>query len=99
MAKFVQIIEYQTSKFDEMQKLTDDFRAATEGKRTVARVVVCADRDRAGTYFTIAEFPSYEEAMKNSELPETGEFASKMAALADGPPVFRNLDVERIEEL
>ena len=98
MAKFVQIIEYQTSKFEEMQKLTDEYRAATEGKRTVGRVVVGADRDRPGTYVTIAEFPSYEEAMKNNDLPETSDFSGRMAALADGPPSFRNLDVERVEE-
>jgi hypothetical protein len=98
MAKFVQIIEYQTSKFDEMQKLTDEYRAATEGRRTVGRVAVCADRDRPGTYVTIAEFPSYEEAMKNNDLPETAELAGKMQALADGPPTFRNLDVEQILE-
>jgi hypothetical protein len=98
MAKFVQIIEYQSSKFDEMQKLSDEWRAATQGKRSVGRVTVCADRDRPGTYLTIAEFPSYEEAMKNNDLPETGEFAGRMQALADGPPSFRNLDVDRIEE-
>ena len=98
MAKFVQIIEYQSSKFDEMQKLSDEWRAATEGKRSVGRVTVCADRDRPGTYLTIAEFPSYEDAMKNNDLPETGAFAGRMQALADGPPSFRNLDVERIEE-
>ncbi|MGH9048817.1 MAG: hypothetical protein ACRDY4_03710 [Acidimicrobiia bacterium] len=98
MAKFVQVIEYQTSKFDEMQKATDAYRAATEGRRTVGRVVVGADRDRPGTYLTIAEFPSYEEAMRNNDLPETAELAGKMQALADGPPTFRNLDVEQIEE-
>jgi len=98
MAKFVQIIEYQTSKFDEMQKAADEYRAATEGRRTVGRVAVCADRDRPGTYVTIAEFPSYEEAMKNNDLPETAELAGKMQSLADGPPAFRNLDVEQIEE-
>ncbi|MGH8983662.1 MAG: hypothetical protein ACRDY6_07270 [Acidimicrobiia bacterium] len=98
MAKFVQIVEYQTSKQDEMQKLSDEWRAATEGKRSTGRVAVCTDRDRPNTYLVIAEFPSYEEAMRNNDLPETGEFAGKMQALADGPASFRNLDVDRIEE-
>ena len=98
MAKFVQIVEYQTSKFDEMQKLSDEWRAATEGKRSTGRVTICADRDRPNTYLVIAEFPSYEEAMRNNDLPETGEFSGRMAALADGAPTFRNLDVERVEE-
>jgi hypothetical protein len=43
------------------------------------------------------EFPSYQEAMTNSGLPETGEFADRLAQLCDGPPVFRNLDVRRVD--
>jgi hypothetical protein len=43
------------------------------------------------------EFPSYQEAMSNSGLPETGEFAEKLAGLCDGPLVFRNLDVRRAD--
>ncbi len=96
--KFVQIIEYQTSKFDEMQKVADDWMEATEGKRSAGRGIDASDRDRPGTYFTIVEFPSYEEAMKNNDLPETQALAAKMQSLADGPPIFRNLDVEKIFE-
>jgi hypothetical protein len=33
--------------------------------------------------------------MANSELPETGEVAARLAELADGPPTFRNLDAVR----
>ena len=64
MAGFVQIIQYKTSNFDDMQKLADKFREQTEGRRTVARVMVCKDRDNADQFMTIAEFPSYEAAMK-----------------------------------
>jgi hypothetical protein len=45
----------------------------------------------------IVEFPSYEEAMANSDLPETTELAAKLASFCDGPPTFRNLDVIRDE--
>jgi len=31
--------------------------------------------------------------MRNNDLPETAQIAGQMAALSDGPPVFRNLDV------
>jgi hypothetical protein len=96
--KFVQIIEYQTSKFDEMQTITDEWLAATEGKRSTSRAIDCSDRDRPNMYFTIVEFPSYEVAMKNSDLPETDAFAQKMQALCDGPAIFRNLDLERVVE-
>jgi quinol monooxygenase YgiN len=100
MAKFVQIIEYTTTKEKraEMDKLTDEWLAATEGRRTAGRAVSTSDRDNPNTYVDIIEFPSYEEAMKNNDLPETAEFAKKAGELSDGPPTFRNLDVMRIDE-
>ena len=36
--------------------------------------------------------------MANSELPETGLLAQKIAELCNGPMVFRNLEVRRVEE-
>jgi hypothetical protein len=95
MAGFVQIIQYKTSKFDEMQKLIDNFREQTEGRRTTIRGMACSDRDNPGQFMSIVEFPSYEEAMKNNDLPETAALAQEMQKLADGPPNFFNLDVER----
>jgi hypothetical protein len=91
--KFVQIIEYSTSKPDEARAVLDEFLAATAGKRVNGKGMVAKDRDQANVYFNIVEFPSYEDAMKNSELPETAAMAAKMMALCDGPPTFRNLDV------
>jgi hypothetical protein len=41
------------------------------------------------------EFPSFEEAMANSELPETSEVAARLAELCDGSPTFRNLEFRR----
>jgi hypothetical protein len=69
----------------------------TEGRRTVCRSTFTADRDRPNTYVQIVEFPSYQKAMTNSGLPETGEFAENPARLCDGPPAFRNLDVRRVD--
>ena len=37
--------------------------------------------------------------MANSALPETADFAERLAELCDSPPIFRNLDVERVDEL
>jgi hypothetical protein len=45
----------------------------------------------------IVEFPSYEEAMKNNDLPATATIAAGMAALADQPPTFRNLNLIRTD--
>lgn len=98
MAKFVQIIEYTTTKYDEMEKLTDEWLAATEGKRTAGRAVSTSDREKPNTYVDFIEFPSYEAAMKNNDMPETSAMAEKMQALCDGPAKFRNLDVVRIDE-
>lgn len=96
---FIQIIEVSTTRPEEIQELVAEWAAKTEGKRTVDRATLTADRDRPGTYVQIVEFPSYQDAMANSALPETGEFAAKLAQLCDGPPVFRNLDVRRVDNL
>jgi hypothetical protein len=39
------------------------------------------------------EFPSYEAAMRNNDLPETQQISEEMMKLADGDATFRNLDV------
>jgi hypothetical protein len=97
--KFVQVIEYTTSRYDEVEKLMDEWVAATEGKRTPTHEISGRDRDRPNTYVQIVEFPSYEDAMRNNDLPETNDFAERIQALCDGPATFRNLDVVREEEL
>jgi hypothetical protein len=93
---FIQIMQLQTSKVDEMRAAGDEWDKATEGKRTVQRSLICEDRDEPGRHFIIVFFDSYEEAMKNSALPETDALAKKTMALSDTPPIFYNLDV--IEE-
>jgi len=94
---FIQIFEVTTTRPEEIQELVEDWSAKTGGRHTAYRATFTADRDRPGTYVQIVEFPSYQEAMTNSGLPETGEFAEKLARLCDGPPVFRNLDVRRVD--
>jgi hypothetical protein len=90
---FVQIIELRTSQVDEIQKLEAKWRAATEGKRTLQRAILTRDRSDPNRYLIIAFFDSYESAMENSSLPETGEFGLGQAAFLDGPSVFTDLDV------
>ena len=90
---FVQIIEYRTSKIDEMRAVADEWEKATEGTRKAGRRVLCQDRDNPGRYFTVVFFDSYEDAMANSNLPETDKFYQKMMGFADGAPTFYNLDV------
>jgi hypothetical protein len=90
---FVQIIQFRTSRPDEMQAAADEWERATEGRRTVRRRILCRDRDQEGQFLNIVFFDSYEEAMANSALPETDALSKKLMALADGPPTFSNLEV------
>ena len=89
---FVQVIQYRTSKIDEMRKIGDEWEA-DPGPSTARRVLVCRDRDHDGEYYTLAFFDSYEAAMENSNAPRTQVMAQRMMGLADGPPTFFNLDV------
>lgn len=90
---FVQIIEYETSRADEMKTLVDQWMAQTEGKRTVVSELHGEDHEKPGHFVDIVEFPSYEQAMANSNLPETQRMASQMEALCTGKPRYLNLDV------
>src|SRR5262245_28121533 len=97
--RFVQIIEFRTTRIDEFNQIMDEWLASTEGERIPTRGQLTQDRDRADTYLQIVEFPSYEEAMANSNRPDTTAYAERLGKLCDGPPVFRNLDLLRDEEL
>lgn len=90
---FVQVIDFRTSRLDEGRAAIDEYRAATEGRRTVTRAVLTQDRDEPGHYINMVFFPSYEEAMKNSEMPETQKLAATLAGLSDGETRFLNLDI------
>lgn len=92
---FVQILEIKTSDYGELEALHEKWLADTEGRRTVVSERICRDRDQPDTYVVIVEFPSYEEAMTNNDLPETATISAGIAALADQPPTFRNLDLIR----
>jgi quinol monooxygenase YgiN len=96
---FIQIIEFQTSRIDEFNAALDTWLEKTKGKRAATSGTLTRDRDTANTYVQIVEFPSFEEASANSNLPETGEFAAQLAALCDAPATFRNLDVTRQERM
>jgi hypothetical protein len=91
---FVQIIEYRTTRPDEVAVLLDEWTSDASNMGTAARALATRDRDSDGsTYLHIVEFPSYEEAMANSNRPETAAFAEQMMKLCEGDATFRNLDV------
>lgn len=94
---FIQIIEFTTARPGDVEALINEWQEQTAGRRTAQRGTFTADRDRPDVYVQIVEFPSYEEAMANSELPETAAFAERLNELCDGPMGFRNLDVRSVE--
>ncbi|MGW7405206.1 ester cyclase [Streptomyces sp. NPDC054833] len=96
---FVQLIECRTSRLDEMNRLMDDWVEQTRGKRTATHAVVGKDRSDASHVVEVVEFPTYEDAMRNSNLPETGRIFQELVALCDEMPTFTDLDVVRDEQL
>jgi hypothetical protein len=90
---FIQIIEYETDRPDEMWALGEARRAEMGDPPPGFRLTVTQDLDRPNRFLSIIEFPSYEVAMENSRRPETDAFAREMAALCTDGPHFRNLDV------
>jgi|SRR3954447_3486549 hypothetical protein len=94
--EFIQIIELRTSKVDELRAMQREWESKTEGRRTLRRSIITRDRNDPSRYLVLAFFDSYESAMENSNLAETGELGPSQAALLDAPPVFTDLDV--IEE-
>lgn len=96
---FVQIIDCRTDRLDELNRLMDDWVARTRGKRTASHALVGTDRSDGRHVVEIVEFPSYEDAMRNSRLPETDRIFREMVALCEAPPTFTDLDVIRDQRL
>jgi quinol monooxygenase YgiN len=90
---FVQILEFRTSNFEKVQALDDEWRRATEGKRTLRRSIVARDRNDPHRYLVLAFFDSPESAATNSELPATTTFANQVSAIVDAPLAFQDLDI------
>ncbi|GAA3899317.1 hypothetical protein GCM10022244_06870 [Streptomyces gulbargensis] len=96
---FVQIIDCKTSRVEDLNRLMDQWVERTRGKRTATHSIVGTDRSDASHVVEIVEFPSYEVAMRNSQLPETDRIFREMVALCDEMPTFTDLDVVRDEAL
>ena len=96
MPGFIQIMQIETSRIEEVEALAVRMREERGDALLASKATVAADRDNPGHYFLIIEFNSYEEAMENSNDPETGRWEAQMGELYDGPPVFHNLDVREV---
>ncbi|MEU2074083.1 ester cyclase [Streptomyces sp. NPDC013489] len=96
---FTQIIDFKTSRIDDMSRLMDRWIEQTKGKRTATHSVLGKDRADSTHLVEIVEFPSYDVAMRNSQLPETDRIFREMVALCDEMPTFTDLDVVRDEAM
>jgi hypothetical protein len=92
--KFIQIIEFKTSRPDEVKQAMDEFLEKNHGSLH-GDGYICKDRDNEGSYANVIIFNSYEEAMRNNDNPAVHELSETMMKLTDGPPTFRNLDVQK----
>jgi hypothetical protein len=92
MTAFIQLVEFTSSRSDEIMKFNEEWRNDNPD-RLLDWSVVGVDRDKPNTFVVMVHFASYEVAMENSNDPRTSEYAARMAELCDGPPTFRNLDV------
>ena len=97
MPGFMQIMEIETSRIDEVEAFAKKMQEERGDALLASKATITQDRDRAGHYFIIVEFDSYEQAMKNSNDPVTSRYAEQMGVLLDGPPRFYNLDVRMVQ--
>ena len=98
--KFAQIIGFETERLEGMQQVLRE-----AGQRRAGRTggpthrMLLKDRDKPNHYLAVIEFESYDEAMRNSDDPETSKLAEQLGALSIGERVYINCDVLESGEL
>ena len=98
--KFVQIIDFETERLEEMERVLEE-----AGRRFAGRAggpkqrMLLKDRDNPRRYLALIEFDSYEEAMRNSNDPETSRMAERLDELCIGERGFTNCDLVDQREL
>ncbi|NGO78126.1 hypothetical protein G6045_21015 [Streptomyces sp. YC504] len=98
--KFVQIIEFETQKIDELRKLLERFEQKMQGKSGgPTHRILLQDRDKSGRYLAIIEFESHEAAMRNNDRPEVAKLNEQLTALCTRGPSFTNCDLKDSREL
>lgn len=87
---FIQVIQAPCSRGDEVRALMQEWDQVTDDSSGFLGSTGGVTDD--GTFISVVRFESKEQAMANSDRPETGAMAEKMAALMDGPPEFHDCD-------
>jgi quinol monooxygenase YgiN len=99
-SNFVQVIDFQTDRIDEMRSLARNmeqrFGSTEHGPM---RQVVLKDRNQPGRYLEVLVFKSRDDAMRTGQSPETSKFAEQMAALCSRPPAILDCDIVEMNEV
>ncbi|GLP68424.1 MULTISPECIES: hypothetical protein [unclassified Streptomyces] len=98
--KFAQIIGFETERLEEMQQVLREAEQRSAGRTGgPTHRMLLKDRDKPNHYLAVIEFESYDEAMRNSDDPETSKLAEQLGALSIGERVYINCDVLESGEL
>lgn len=91
---FIQTLTFRSFHEQQVHKLLEEW-VAQEADRAPGfeRARLLKDRDREDTYAILVEFSSHEEAMRNSERPETARWAERLWHAAEGDVSYRDWDV------
>lgn len=95
---FIQLISYRTSEPEKVGRLLDEWIANSAGQRTATRTRIGRDRNEPDRYVEILEFPSYEEAMRNSDLDVTNQTDSDFRPIVEDL-TFTDVDIIRDQQL
>ncbi len=96
MAEFIQLVEYETDDIDAVRDAVLRFREEHPDVMTFTSSRIVEDRDKPGTYISIIEFASYDEAMRQSNHPAMTEFVQSDAAALMKNRRFRNLELRSV---
>jgi hypothetical protein len=88
---FIQVIQGRCAKPDELRALGEEWRDQLSAGATGWLGGTYGFTDDGG-FIGVVRFESRESAMANSERPEQGEWAQRMAPLFDGPMEFHDSD-------
>jgi hypothetical protein len=88
---FIQIIQGTCTRPDEMHALADEWRERL-GPDAVGWLGGTYGFTDDGMFLGVVRFEDRESAMANSQRPEQGAWAERMAALFDGPVEFHDSD-------
>jgi hypothetical protein len=92
---FMQVIQASCSRPADVRQVLDSWGSelAAGARGWLGGTFGVTDDDQ---FFAVVRFSSREDAMANSDRPEQGAWAERLAAALDGPPEFRDYDDVRV---